>query len=187
MAVRSADGFTYVLSEDTMALNRLAQEFAAEIAQHDWSDAPWRMDRAGHSRSSDSPSRRTEQFLTEDETDRVRTNVMWVAAQVLGHADPNFDVHEFAEACGINTSRSAGRAWIENGLRTQAGLYMQPGTWKFDPLTEVVTTDTSDAYHASTNCSLFRRGYQNTPIRRFSPDEVPANRKPCQCITLNRG
>ncbi|MEU9405148.1 hypothetical protein AB0E08_05475 [Streptomyces sp. NPDC048281] len=62
---------------------------------------------------------------------------------------------------------------------------MQPGTWKFDPLTEVVT-DTSDAFHASTNCTFFRRSYQNASIRRFALGKVPANRKPCQCITLNR-
>ena len=28
-------------------LSRLAQEFADEIANHDWSDAPYRLDRAG--------------------------------------------------------------------------------------------------------------------------------------------
>lgn len=40
-----------------MALSRLAQEFAAEIANHDWSDAPYRTDRAGHQNSDDRPSR----------------------------------------------------------------------------------------------------------------------------------
>jgi hypothetical protein len=34
-----------------MALSRLAEAFAAEICNHDWSDAPWRADRAGHDRS----------------------------------------------------------------------------------------------------------------------------------------
>ena len=106
--------------------------------------------------------------------------------QDFGRADPQFDVREFAQACGVNTSRAAKSSWIENGLRTEVGLYMQPGTWKFDPLIRVVTTDTSDAYHASTSCSLFRRGYQNARIRRFVPGQVPANRRPCQCITLNR-
>jgi hypothetical protein len=37
-----------------MALSRLAEDFAAEIRNHDWSDAPWRADRAGHDRSRDS-------------------------------------------------------------------------------------------------------------------------------------
>jgi hypothetical protein len=34
---------------------------------------------------------------------------MWVVAQVLGHADPKFDVYEFAEACGVNTLTRSGR------------------------------------------------------------------------------
>lgn len=74
---------------------------------------------------------------------------MRVAAQVLGHADPHFDLHEVAEACGVNTSRSATSTWIENDLRTQVGLYTQPGTWKFAPLTDVVTIDASEAYDAA--------------------------------------
>jgi hypothetical protein len=36
-------------------------------------------------------------------------NVMWVVAQVLGYADPNFDVYEFAEARGVPTMTSSGR------------------------------------------------------------------------------
>lgn len=36
-----------------MALSRLAREFAAEINYHDWSDAPFRLDRAGHQRDHD--------------------------------------------------------------------------------------------------------------------------------------
>ena len=34
-------------------LSRRALEFAAEISSHDWSDAPYRLDRAGHQRSKD--------------------------------------------------------------------------------------------------------------------------------------
>lgn len=170
-----------------MALSRIAQEFASEIAQHDWRDAPWRTDRAGHHRDSDSPARQTKQILNEEEADSVRTNVMWVAAQVLGYSDPNFDVQEFADACGVNTSRFASRGWIDNGLRQSYGEYMRPGTRHFDPLTEVVTTDTSDAYHATTRCPLFQSGYQNTPLRTFPANQVPANWRPCRCVTLNRG
>lgn len=81
-------------------LSRLASEFAAEIANHDWSDAPYRLDRAGHRRCDDSPSKQTVQ-LSPEETDSIRTNVMWVVAQVLKHSDPNLDLHEFAEACGV--------------------------------------------------------------------------------------
>lgn len=80
-------------------LSRIAQEFAAEIAGHDWSDAPWRLDRAGHRRELD--TNRRPETLAPDEADRVRTNVMWVVAQVLRHSDPNLDLHEFAQACGI--------------------------------------------------------------------------------------
>jgi hypothetical protein len=34
---------------------------------------------------------------------------MWVAAQVFAHADPSFDVFEFAEWCGIDTRTRSGR------------------------------------------------------------------------------
>ncbi|WUD77060.1 hypothetical protein OG937_37825 [Streptomyces sp. NBC_00510] len=172
-----------------MALSRLAQELAAEIAQHDWSDAPYRIDRAGHSRAGDSDSKRTEQVLSEKETDRVRTNVMWVAAQTLGYSDPNFDVYEFAKACGVNTltSRGAKDGAIAAGLRTWYGQYTRPGSWTFDPLVEVITTNTSDCYHATEECDLFRRGYQGAPILRFAPDEVPAKWKPCPCVNVPRG
>jgi hypothetical protein len=36
--------------------------------------------------------------VTEAETAKVQTNVMWVVAQVLGHADPNLDPYEFGGA-----------------------------------------------------------------------------------------
>jgi hypothetical protein len=80
-------------------LSRLAREFAAEIANHDWSDAPYRLDRAGHNREWD--SNRGNRVLEAHEADVIRTNVMWVTAQVLLHADPNLDLHEYAEACGV--------------------------------------------------------------------------------------
>lgn len=113
-----------------MALSRLAREFGAEIAQHDWSDAPWRPDRAGHRRSDDRPDRQTHQ-LSVEETDTVRTNVMWVTAQVLAHRDPNFDVYEFAETCGVKIRNHRGEKnrGIEHGLRRDPdGRYHRPGT-----------------------------------------------------------
>jgi hypothetical protein len=112
-----------------MALSRLAEEFAAEIRNHDWSDAPWRADRAGHDRSRDSNSGKVQ--LTQNETDTVRLNVMWVTAQVLGHMDPNFDVYEFAEAAGVNTLTPRGEqsGHIRYGLRIVDGRYCRPGTW----------------------------------------------------------
>ena len=113
-----------------MALSRLAREFAAEIRNHDWSDAPYRIDRAGHRREIDTNKGAT--VLTSQETERVHMNVMWVTAQVLGHADENFDVYEFAEACGIRTRNVRGGkdGTIEAGVRLKDGkTYCAPGKW----------------------------------------------------------
>ncbi|MEW1838524.1 hypothetical protein AB0392_11270 [Nonomuraea angiospora] len=96
-----------------MALRRLAREFAAEIANHDWSDATERLDRAGHRREHDSKVS-GEPPLTSQEAHRIKVNVMWVTAQVLAHEDPNFDIHEFARLCGVT---GLSRASLENGLR----------------------------------------------------------------------
>ncbi|MFD3523857.1 hypothetical protein [Streptomyces sp. NPDC058653] len=114
-----------------MALSRIAREHAAEIANHDWSDAPFRADRAGHDRRIDG---HRGDVLAESETDTVRMNVMWVTAQVLGYRDPNFDVYEFAEACGVNINTRSGRlnGSIEAGVRIHEGRYARPGTWDFD-------------------------------------------------------
>jgi hypothetical protein len=112
-----------------MALSRLAEAFAAEIRNHDWSDAPYRADRAGHDRSTD--SNRGQDQLLPHETEKVRLNVMWVAAQVLGYLDPNFDEYEFAEAAGVDTRTSSGRersGHIRYGLRIVDGQYCRPGT-----------------------------------------------------------
>lgn len=111
-----------------MALSRLAAEFAAEIKLHDWSDAPYRADRAGHRRSDDR-NRQVPQ-LAPVETETVVMNVMWVTAQVLGHRDPNFDVYEYAEACGVKTKNRDGsrNRGILAGIRTEAdGSYSTPG------------------------------------------------------------
>ncbi|MFI6354375.1 hypothetical protein ACIBJF_17335 [Streptomyces sp. NPDC050743] len=169
-----------------MALSRFARDFAAEIAQHDWSDAPYRRDRAGHDRSRDSKS--GAQVLSDSEIESLLTNVMWVTAQVLGYHDPNFDVFEFAEACGVNirTSRGAKSGVIDAGLRAPYGRYMRPGTWEFDPVTEVVTTETSDFYHATEKCWDFQRGYRGARLIKFNVEEVPARWKPCKCMTVDQ-
>lgn len=99
-------------------LSRIATEFASEIAAHDWSDAPWRLDRAGHRHDDEKPGKRTRQ-LDPVETDRVRTNVMWVTVQVLKHADPNLDLHEYAIACGV----PARVVYRSNGSRSDAITY----------------------------------------------------------------
>ncbi|GGP61854.1 hypothetical protein GCM10010287_51800 [Streptomyces variabilis] len=171
-----------------MALSKLAQQFADEIRLQDWTDAHIRRDRAGHNRMWDTKSHPNDPVLDAEQTQSVKTNVMWVTAQVLGYNDPNFDVYEFAQACGVNTMNNRGGkdGSIAAGLRTSYGRYMRPGTYELDPLTEVVTTDTSDAYHASTSCPMFLSGYQNKPILKFSREEVPDRWKPCQCITSSQ-
>ncbi len=62
-------------------------------------------------------------------------NVMWVAAQALGYADPNFDEYEFAQACGVEIHTSHGRTngGIAAGLRRTEGRYHRPGTYSPDP------------------------------------------------------
>lgn len=105
-------------------LSRVAAEMAAEIKQQDWSDAPFRIDRAGHQRRND--SNRGTGVLNEKETENVKTNVMWVTAQVLGHNDPSFNVLEYAAACGIVGLSSTG--WIKAGVRVTDGRYDPPGT-----------------------------------------------------------
>lgn len=114
-------------------LSRLAQEFAAEIANHDWSDAPYRLDRAGHHREHD--SNRGSKFLENPEdVDRIRTNVMWVTAQVLMHSDPNLKILEYAEACGIPTSITHNRdgrpsGILGAGIRRRDDQVATPGPW----------------------------------------------------------
>lgn len=113
-----------------MALSRLAGALAAEISYHDWSDAPYRADRAGHDHSTDSNSYGVQQ-LTRDQTETVRLNVMWVTAQVLAYLDPNLDVYEFAEAAKVSTLTARGErsGHIHYGLRRTAdGRYCRPGT-----------------------------------------------------------
>jgi hypothetical protein len=113
-----------------MALSRQAAMHAAEIKLHDWSDAPYRADKAGHDRSIDG-RHRTEQTLTQQQTECVRLNVMWVTAQVLAFDDPNFDLYEFAEACGVNILTTSGQRSlaITYGLRRAKDRLCLPGTY----------------------------------------------------------
>lgn len=105
-------------------LSRLAAEMAAEIRQHDWSDAPFRADRAGHDRKTD--TNRGTDVLSAVETENVKINAVWVTAQVLGYNDPAFDVLEYAAACGIVNIRTGG--WIRAGVRMSNGRFDPPGT-----------------------------------------------------------
>ncbi|HEX6341378.1 hypothetical protein [Umezawaea sp.] len=112
-----------------MPLSKIAAQFAAEIKNHDWSDAPWRNDRAGHQRPRDNPGRDTK-FLSDGEAANIRMNVMWVTAQVLGYNDPNFDAHEFADACGVRSRNNDGSksGIISHGFRyNEDGSYAEPG------------------------------------------------------------
>ncbi|GAA3032022.1 hypothetical protein [Streptosporangium longisporum] len=53
----------------------------------------------------------------------MKVNVMWVTAQVLAHADPNFDIHEFAPLSGV---RGLSPFLPKSGLRRDHdGNYMQ--------------------------------------------------------------
>ncbi|WP_019066174.1 hypothetical protein [Streptomyces hokutonensis] len=169
-----------------MALSKVASDFAREIRNHDWSDAPYRLDRAGHDRATD--TRAGERVLTAEETDAVRTNVMWVTAQVLGHQDPNLDVYEFAEACGINTLTRHGQrdGSIEAGVRKEHDRYARPGTWEFDLV--FITTATSDFYHRTVDCGQFKNGYRGAEVLTFPVDDgVPPKWKPCvYCVAVDR-
>lgn len=61
---------------------------------------------------------------------------------------------------------------------------MRPGTWEFD--TEFVTTETSDFYHATTECDWFRRGYRGGKVLPFPVGGVPHRWKPCEhCIAAS--
>ncbi len=80
-------------------LSTIAQSLADEIRAQDWSDAHSRADGARHDRKTD---RTTDPQLDDVETATVHVNVMWVVAQALSDNDPNFDVHDFAEAAGVS-------------------------------------------------------------------------------------
>jgi len=114
-------------------LSRIAREMTAEIASHDWSDAPYRLDRAGHQRRTD--NKRGDLVLEPDQVDAVRINVAWVTCQVLKHADPNLDEHEYLAACGVPhsvTHRTDGSpsGFVTYGLRwadLEQKALMKPG------------------------------------------------------------
>lgn len=131
-----------------MTLSPLAAHFAAEIAAHDWSDAPYRIDRAGHQRDHDR-DKAGDTVLRPDQTDSVVTNVMWVVGQVLAHEQADFSIHEFAEACGVSAgirlrSNGSPSGTVEAGLRTVGNAsggtrYAMPGA-SLMPTVRVATT-----------------------------------------------
>jgi len=115
-------------------LSEIAREFADEIALHDWSDAPWRPDRAGHHYSDDDGSPKQTEQLDPEHADNIRTNVMWVTAQVLISHDPQLDLYEYAVACGvperlIHGQDGARSGIVPNGIRRGAdGTPAAPGS-----------------------------------------------------------
>ena len=111
-------------------LSRIAIAFANEISNHDWSDAPYSLDRAGHHREDD--SNRRQEVLDPAQTACVQGNVVFVTAQVLKYLDPNLDLHEFAEACGLPRTMTHNRdgrpsGGITAGLRRIDGVVAAPG------------------------------------------------------------
>ncbi|MFD5342295.1 hypothetical protein ACFWJY_00615 [Streptomyces anulatus] len=119
-----------------MALSRIAAQFAAEINQHDWSDAPYRADRAGHQRAVD---RTNSDQLKPQEIEVLKMNVAWVTGQVLAFNDPNFNEHEFFAACGLNPRSTSGQlsGWVTNGLRFESApdgsrRYQVPGKLQYE-------------------------------------------------------
>lgn len=115
-----------------MPLSKLARDFAAEISYHDWSDAPFRADRAGHRREHDGRSA-SAFHLDATQTEKVRTNVMWVVAQVLGHHDPNLDIYRFAEARRRGHQHAVGPAPLGLYHRRVASRQHRPA-WGPGPL-----------------------------------------------------
>ncbi|MCR5977479.1 hypothetical protein GDN83_06950 [Gordonia jinghuaiqii] len=117
-----------------MTLSFLAAHMAAEINAHDWSDAPYRFDRAGHRREKDTPSRRSGLALTADETQLVKANAAMVAAQVIGYLEgESFDPHEFALMAGVSreirlTARGQRSGSIDAALRKDNGCFDTPGS-----------------------------------------------------------
>ena len=114
-----------------MALSRIAQEFADEIKNHDWSDAPYRLDRAGHDRSTD--TNRSTGVLTGHGPDYVRWNAVVVTAQVLMYSDPTLMLVEYAIACGLPADMTGtvqkADGFLENGIRLNAAREIaKPGT-----------------------------------------------------------
>ncbi|MFJ8979915.1 hypothetical protein [Streptomyces sp. NPDC102282] len=129
-----------------MALSRITAQFAAEIKQHDWSDAPYRADKAGHNRQMDGRHASSVQ-LDQKQTEMVTMNAAWVVAQVLAYNDPNFNEHEFFEACGLNARTKDGRlsGGVTYGLRFESigsgkRRFQIPGTYRFDTEPEASPT-----------------------------------------------
>lgn len=115
-------------------LSTLAQAFANEIRNHDWSDSPYRLDRAGHRREHDRKPSKDQ--LSPRETDRVRMNVTWVAAQVLLGQDANLNLLEYAEQCGVptdltrgSTGKGAESGALRNGLRLMHASIPGPASY----------------------------------------------------------
>lgn len=116
-------------------LTRDQQKRAAEIRAQDWSDAPFRRDRAGHRWEDDSPSKQTVR-LDQTQTENLLWNVVVNAAQVYAYEDPNFDVYVFGEACGLPrhmlyNNRGGRDGGLEAGIRKSSadGSPSRPGPY----------------------------------------------------------
>jgi hypothetical protein len=111
-----------------MALSRDARELAALIQYHDWSDAPYRFDRALHRRDEDTHC--GSDFLDAEETVSVVLNVTAIGNQFLLYRDPNHNPWEFALACGISP-----RPHVFNSNGQPSGIISPAGLmWRHDRL-----------------------------------------------------
>lgn len=149
-----------------MALSRRAQKHADEIRAHDWSDAPFRADRAGHKREDDSRSSADSPQLTDTQTGVLKLNIVWVTGQVLASDDPNFDIYEFAEACGVATSTSRGQKnrGIEYGLRVIKGRPCVPGTWHTDEVFAPIQVQIAGRDVTEVNQAVRERGGDSVTV-----------------------
>jgi hypothetical protein len=102
---------------------------------------------ASYEAAASARDRLSPEKLDSKETDFVRTNMMFMTAQVLKHLDPNLDLHEYAAACGVPrsiTHRTNGSpsGAITYGLRwkdSQAEVAARPGAplWRVQVQCEV--------------------------------------------------
>lgn len=117
-----------------MTLSPLAADFAAEINAHEWSDATFRFDRAGHRRENDTHSG-PDTPLSHGQVDYVKANVAAVVAQVLGYTEgaSSFDPHEFFLYAGVArgfrlTRNGRPSGTVTAGLRIEGSRYDTPGS-----------------------------------------------------------
>jgi hypothetical protein len=143
-----------------MTLSPLAAHFGAEINAHDWRDAPFRFDRAGHRWETD--THRGTEVLPPDQVDCVKANVAAVVAQVLGYTEgaSSFDPHEFFLYAGVARDIRLTRGGRQSGAVT-ASLRINMGP-RYDTPGSTLTMVKRDAYSQDdAMAGLLRTGEEN--------------------------